>query len=235
MGEIALRVGHDLLPFLSAKHRDNDVRLAHDGTSTVGHVIESVGIPLPEVGEIVVGGIAVPPSHRLLNRDTVHLHAVARPQVLPADARGFVLDVHLGSLARRLRIVGVDTAYRNDVNDAELVDQANSEHRVLLTRDRRLLMRRSLWQAAYVRGDHPDEQLADVIDRFALELTPWTRCTACNGMLQQVNKSEVSHLLRPGTRRTYTTFARCDACEKIYWRGAHSRRLEAIVHSATTR
>ena len=85
---------------------------------------------------------------------------------------------------------------------------------------------------AYVRGADPDSQLRDVLDRFAPPLRPWTRCTACNGMLEPVAKNEVEHLLRPGTRRTYEVFARCRSCGKVYWRGAHGRRLATLVESA---
>ncbi|MGN0909412.1 MAG: Mut7-C RNAse domain-containing protein, partial [Succinivibrio sp.] len=78
----------------------------------------------------------------------------------------------------------------------------------------------------------PDEQLGDVLERFAPPLAPWTRCTACNGLLSPVDKADVQQLLPPGTRRTYQAFSRCVACGHIYWRGAHSRRLEPIVESA---
>jgi uncharacterized protein with PIN domain len=39
-------------------------------------------------------------------------------------------------------------------------------------------------------------------------------------------------MVRPGTRRIYHEFARCADCGRVYWRGAHSSRLEAIVNSA---
>jgi uncharacterized protein with PIN domain len=62
--------------------------------------------------------------------------------------------------------------------------------------------------------------------------TPWTRCTACNGPLVPARKAEIEQLLPPGTRHSYQTFARCAACGRVYWRGAHSKRLEPIVQSA---
>jgi len=158
---------------------------------------------------------------------------VARPQRLPLASPRFVLDVHLGALARRLRLVGVDSAYANDAGDDELIEQANEQNRVLLTQDRGLLRRRSLWLGGYVRGARPDQQLRDVLERFAPPLAPWTICTACNGRLSAVRKADVEGLLQPGTRRTYDAFARCPACGQVYWRGAHSRRLEGIVAAAT--
>jgi hypothetical protein len=83
-----------------------------------------------------------------------------------------------------------------------------------------------------VRGARPDEQFRDVLDRFAPALAPWTRCTTCNGLLSPARKADVEQLLLPGTRRTYQTFSRCAACGRVYWRGAHSTRLEIIVESA---
>ena len=225
-----VRIAAELRLFLAPRHRSGQLRAASDGTSSVGHVVESLGVPLPEVGGLTVNGQLVAPAYRPGAGDAVDVRAVRRPQRLPA-AR-FVLDVHLGTLARRLRLVGVDAAYRNDVDDDALIGQANAGRRVLLTRDRGLLRRRKLWLGAYVRGAAPDEQLADVLDRFAPPLAPWTRCTACNGPLSPVRKGDVEHMLLPGTRRTHDTFSRCVACGRVYWRGAHSRRLEAIVDAA---
>jgi uncharacterized protein with PIN domain len=54
----------------------------------------------------------------------------------------------------------------------------------------------------------------------------------CNGPLVPVPKADVAPLLQPGTRRTYQVFSRCAACGRVYWRGAHARRLEAAVASA---
>jgi uncharacterized protein with PIN domain len=70
------------------------------------------------------------------------------------------------------------------------------------------------------------------MERFAPPLAPWTICTACNGRLSAVSKAAVEPVLQPGTRRTYDSFARCPVCGQVYWRGAHSRRLEGIVAAA---
>ena len=232
--QVRLRFAPELRLFLSAPdRRAEEVHVSHDGTSTLGHLVQSLGVPLTEVGPLTVGGRAVEPSYRPRDSEAADVAAVVRPQPAgsPAPPR-FVLDVHLGALARRLRLVGLDAAYRNDMSDDALLDQANADRRVLLTQDRGLLLRRALWLGAYVRGDRPDGQLRDVLDRFAPPLDPWTRCMACNGMLAPVPKPEIAALLRPGTRRTYDTFMRCRDCARLFWRGAHSRRLEALVASA---
>jgi len=217
--------------FLAPRHRAGTVLARCDGTSSLGHVVESLGVPLPEIGRLLVHDQPVQPSYRPRGGERVLAEAVRRPQNLPA-AR-FILDVHLGALARRMRLVGVDAGYSNDLDDDALIERANSGRRVLLTKDRGLLRRRKLWLGAYVRGARADEQLGDVLDRFAPPLAPWTRCTACNGRLAPVPKREIEPMLRPGTRRTYERFSRCGTCGRVYWRGAHSRRLDAIVASAT--
>jgi uncharacterized protein len=228
--EAEIRFADELRLFLAPGHRRGQVRAVCDGTSSLGHVVESLGVPLPEVGSLVVNGRPAGPGYRPGGGDVVEVSAVRRPQRLPS-AR-FILDVHLGTVARRLRLAGVDAAYANDIDDDALIERANHGQRVLLTQDRGLLRRRRLWLGAYVRGARPDEQFRDVLDRFAPALAPWTRCTACNGLLSPARKADVEPWLRPGTRRTYQTFSRCAACGRVYWRGAHSRRLEVIVESA---
>ena len=227
--EAELRFAAELLIFLAPRRRPAH-RIACDGTSTLGHVIESLGVPLPEVGQLTVDGQPKSPGYRLRGGESVEVRAVRRPQPLPPA--GFVLDVHLGTLARWLRLIGLDAAYANDAGDDALIERANAEERVLLTKDRGLLRRRKLRQGAYVRGTKADDQLRDVLDRFAPPLAPWTRCLSCNGPLSAADKAGVEHLLRPGTRRTHDVFARCAECGQVYWRGAHSARLEAVVSEA---
>lgn len=228
--EAEITVAAELALFLRPRRLAGPVRVTCDGVSSLGHLVESIGVPLTEVGGLVVNGEPAVPAYRPRGGDEVRVQAMPRPQAVPA-AR-FVLDVHLGTVARRLRLVGVDAAYPRDADDDSLIDQANAEHRVLLTQDRGLLRRRTLWLGAYVRGAQPDAQFADVLGRFAPPLAPWTRCTACNGVLAPARKADIEPLLEPGTRRTYQDFSRCQACGRVYWRGAHSGRLEAIVQSA---
>jgi uncharacterized protein len=226
-----VRIASSLRFLLPVRHRHGVAVVAVDGTSSLAHAIETLGVPRTEIGMVLVNGEPAHPSTRLRGGDAVDVLAPRRPQRLP-HAR-FVLDVHLGALARRMRLLGIDVAYRNDASDDELVAQAGREERVLLTRDRGLLRRRALVAGAYVSGDGPDQQLADVLDRFAPALRPWSRCPACNGLLERVAKSQIEHLLLDGTRRSYTQFSRCGSCGHVYWRGAHAERIEEILATAT--
>ncbi|MGC0421541.1 Mut7-C RNAse domain-containing protein [Embleya sp. AB8] len=233
--DVLLQIPAELQQFLPPKLRGLPVTVPADGDSTIGHLVESAGPPLPEVGALLVNGQEVGPGHRPVGGDVVDVLPIARPQAVPgfADAAPrFLLDVHLGALARRMRLVGIDTAYHNDCDDPTLVIQANAEQRVLLTQDRGLLRRKNLWFGAYVYGIRADAQLDDLLRRFALPLAPWTRCTACNGVLRAATREEVEPDLEPGTLDRVDTFARCESCNRVYWHGAHGGHLNEIVESA---
>ncbi|MET9511192.1 Mut7-C RNAse domain-containing protein [Streptomyces flavidovirens] len=231
--EIHLSVAPELHLFVAAERRGGRTVLATDGASTLGHVVESLGIPLTEAGRLLVDGRDVPASHIPAAGESVEVRAVRRPQQVAGAPLRFLLDVHLGTLARRLRLLGVDAAYfSEDIGDPALAAYSAREQRVLLSRDRGLLRRRELWAGAYVYSDRPKDQLDDVLSRFAPALAPWTRCVACNGELKDTTKDSVSGLLEDGTQRSYDVFAQCTACERVYWSGAHHSSLQTIVDDA---
>ncbi|WP_299537922.1 Mut7-C RNAse domain-containing protein [uncultured Streptomyces sp.] len=231
--EITLEVAPGLRLFVAHDRRPGRSVVRTDGVSTLGHVVESLGVPLTEVGSLLVDGAPVPAAHVPGAGEHVEVRAVERPQRVPGAPLRFLLDVHLGTLARRLRLLGVDAWYESeDLGDPALAALSASERRVLLSRDRGLLRRREIWAGGYVYSDRPEEQLRDVLGRFAPVLRPWTRCTACNGVLVDADKDAVADRLRHGTQQAYDVFARCTACDRVYWRGAHHGHLEKVVTDA---
>jgi uncharacterized protein with PIN domain len=223
---VRLRVAEELRLFLPLRsRRSGEVDVEYDGSATLGHLVQAAGIPLTEVTP------ALRRAERPCPDDVVDVLPRERPQALDGPPR-LLLDVHLGALARRLRLLGVDTDYSNDAADAALVARAGAQDRLLLSKDRGLLMRRALRRAAYVRGDAADAQLADVLDRFPLPLAPYTLCPACGEALREVAKANVLERIEPGTRRTQQEFRECVGCGRVYWRGAHQRRLEDLVRRA---
>jgi uncharacterized protein len=241
---VRLEVAASLRLFLPVRSRaDGVVEVTAGLTTPLAHLVPAAGVPLTEVGSLTVDGEAVGPEHRPAPGSVVQVGGVTRPQ--QAISNSFLLDVHLGALTRRLRLMGLDIAYDSDADDGELVTRALAEDRVLLTQDHALLRRRALAppqrpgppvaRAAHVRGSLPDDQLADVLDRFAPPLAPFTRCVACGGDLEPTTIDAVAHLLEPGTRRSYTEFVRCTRCGRPYWHGAHGARLDAVVARARER
>jgi uncharacterized protein with PIN domain len=233
---VQVRVAPELAFLLPGRDRAARARrLPFDPDATVGHVVRAAGVPLTEAGEIRLDGRPVDVATRPAPGSTVDVDAAPRPAAVPPG--GFLLDVGLGALARRLRLLGQDAAWSASAEDAELARRAVAEQRVLLTQDRGLLKRRALGRrgGALVRGSGTDAQLADVLDRFDIRVAPLTRCTACGAPLAAVPKAEIAHLLPDGTRRSYDEFSRCPACGRVYWRGAHARRIDALVTRALSR
>ncbi|MER5632374.1 Mut7-C RNAse domain-containing protein [Streptomyces nitrosporeus] len=231
--EIVFEVAPELRLFVPHERRRGRTGVVTDGVSTLGHVVESLGVPLTEAGSLLVDGRPVPASYVPGAGEHVEVRAVERPQRVPGAPLRFLLDVHLGTLARRLRLLGVDAAYESeDIGDPALAALSARERRVLLSRDRGLLRRREIWAGAYVYSDRPAEQLRDVLGRFTPVLVPWSRCTACNGTLVEADKESVSERLKRGTQTSYDVFAQCTACGRVYWRGAHHAHLEAVVADA---
>ena len=225
------------LRFLLPKHERGE-RIVRDAatTETVAHILQIVGVPLTEVGDAVVddrrvGHAALRTTH-IEDSSEIDVEARGRPQ--PNSGR-FLLDAHLGTLARRMRLLGIDAAYEPDGEDSELALRSATEKRELLTRDRGLLFRKAVYDGALIRSDDVDAQLDEVLSRFAPRLSPWTRCLRCGAILLAVPSAEVTARLEPGTRRTYRSFSRCTGCGQVYWRGAHARRLESLVRRSTRR
>lgn len=205
--------------------------------ASVGEVIRSAGVPVGEVHLVLVDGVPVGLDHRVAAGDRVAVYPRFRTLEAPGldgPAGGqprFVLDVHLGKLARHLRLLGFDVDYRNDYDDDELAAVSAREGRYLLTRDTGLLARSAVRDGYLVRADDPDEQVVEVVLAFRLcdRLDPFGRCLHCNGWLEEVDKQEILHRLEPKTRRYYQQFRRCTGCDRIYWRGSHTERLGAVV------
>jgi uncharacterized protein with PIN domain len=246
MRRATFRFYAELNDFLPAGQRQREVVRSFVDTPTVKDQIEACGVPHTEIELILVNGRSVGFDHRLADGDRVGVYPVfealdvtplvrLRPRPL-RDLR-FVLDVHLGKLARRLRLLGFDALWERDAVDERLVALSLSEGRILLTRDRGLLKRRDLTHAAAVRATDPRRQLLEVVERFDLAraAAPFTRCLACNGRLFPVPTAEVLDRIPPETRLHYDRFLRCESCPRIFWWGPHSRRLKEIVDEALGR
>ena len=199
--------------------------------------IEAMGVPHTEVNVIMVNGRAARFDYQLDHLDTVGIYpidvAVPEPATAhlcppPPEPVAFVLDVHLGKLARRLRLLGFDAQYRNDYSDAEILQESDEQNRIILTRDRGILKHRRVVHGYLVRSGAVDEQVVEIISRYRLHdrLRPWSRCLACNGLLENVEKSEIDHRLEPKTRLYFERFRRCRDFGHIYWQGTNVEKLD---------
>lgn len=234
------RFYEELNDFLPPRKRKCDFSCRFTGRPSVKHVIEAVGVPHTEIDLILVNGVSVGFTRRLNEGDRVSVYPVfenfdisplVRLRPSPLRKPAFILDVHLGKLSRMLRLIGFDTLYRNDYEDAEIVEVAAGERRIVLTRDRPLLMARAVTHGYWVRSFQPEEQLVEVVRKFDLfsQIMTFHRCISCNGIIRQTPKDQVIHMLEPKTKRYYTDFFQCDSCARVYWKGSHYAGLKAKI------
>lgn len=210
--------------------------------STPGSVkdaIESFGIPHTEIGKIIVNQESVGFGYLLQDGDRVTAfgavngtlaQSTLRPPLVAEEIR-FILDVHLGRLAAYLRMLGFDTEYRTCLSDPEIAGISASEGRVLLTRDRGLLMRSMVTHGYWLRHTDSRLQTEEVLRRYHLtaHIRPWTRCMACNGLLHRVDKQAVLNRIPPRTVELHEEFSRCSDCRRVYWKGSHYARMQRWV------
>lgn len=233
--DTALFIFYDQLnDFLAKPRRGGPVVTSCKGNPTVKHLTEALGVPHVEVGLVWVNAKAAGWGYRVQAGDRVEV----RPALpgCPVEAR-FLLDNHLGRLAVYLRLLGFDCLYRSDYQDPQLAEISAAEKRILLTRDRRLLMRKVVQYGYCPRALEPELQLKEVVHRFDLasSILPFQRCLRCNGKLKPVSKADVLERLEPLTQKYYDEFSICPDCDQVYWKGSHYERMlgliERIQHS----
>ena len=138
----------------------------------------------------------------------------------------------LGSLARWLRILGYDTLYYADRDDDELMTEASSTGRILVTRDSELVHRsiKNGTKVQLIQSDETLKQLQEIIETYHLEVTPKnTRCPRCNGLLESVEKTSLREVVPEESYNAFEEFWRCIECEAVYWRGSHwTQILESL-------
>ena len=238
--EATFRFYADLNDFLPPDKRQRTLIVPLSEPVSVKHLIEAIGVPHPEVELILHNDQPVDFSALVQDGDRVTvyplfhtLELVEMPELRPRppDPIAFILDGHLGQLAAYLRMLGFDCLYRNNYDDPELAQVSHDENRVLLTRDRRLLMRKQVIHGYCLRSSDPKQQLLEMLQRFALRphIRPWQRCIRCNGDLAPVAKETIADRLAPKTRLYYDEFQICQSCQQIYWQGSHFRRMQPFI------
>ena len=221
--------------FLGSKADHGVIERSLTEKTSVKDVIESCGVPHPEVDAILLGGRPVGFDHTLANDTEVEVFPVQdrdprlkEKRLQTSGISRFVADGHLGSLTRTLRMLGFDVAYSQHADDRQLLHIMVRENRALLTRDRRLLMHSIVQHGYCPRSQNADEQTIEVIRRFDLLgfIAPFTRCLRCNSLLQPVAKADIIDRLEPLTKIHYEQFGHCTGCGQIYWAGSHFTKLQ---------
>jgi uncharacterized protein with PIN domain len=233
---VSIRFYEELNDFIPKRYRGTTIKHPLSFRTSIRDIVESFGVPHTEVDLVLVNGQSVGFEYRIGADDLISVYpvfeslniaAVTKLRSAPLRATKFILDVHLGKLARHLRMHGFDTAYRNDYSDPEIITLAKEEQRIILTRDVGLLKNGQVTHGYFVRSQVPRRQIQEVLRRFDLwdQVNPLSRCMVCNGKIMAVEKEKVRHLLKPKTRTFYHEFFMCRGCGKIYWEGSHFKKM----------
>jgi uncharacterized protein with PIN domain len=245
MYRITLRFYEELNDCIAPELRKKDIELVFPGARSVKDLIESLGVPHVEVDLILVNGRSVDFSYLVEDGDRISVYPVFESfdigsvtRLRPAQLRepAFTLDVHLGKLARRLRLLGFDADFERHRDDEDLASVSRANSSILLSRDRGLLMRRDVQRGILIRSTDPGRQIVEVLNRLDLwaRCAPFTRCIACNGPLAvppsgMVDQWKRSGTIPPGVASWSDRYTWCASCGRVYWEGSHYERLAGIV------
>lgn len=237
------RFYEELNDFLRPELRKRTLAYAFNGSPAVRDAIEAIGVPHSEVDLVLIDGESVDFARRLHDSARVAVYPMferldvtplTRLRPRPLRRTRFVLDVHLGTLARYLRLLGFDTLYRNDYDDHQIVRLAHEQARIILTRDLGLLKHAAVTRGRWIRHTRPIEQLRETLTAFDLagDARPFTRCAVCNGTLARLGEGQAVRLVPARVRERYRIFARCRSCGRVYWQGTHVLRIRNALHAA---
>ena len=240
------RFYEELNDFLPPERRKASFMQRFGGSPSVRDVIQAIGVPHTAIDLVLVDGRSVDFSHRLQGGERVAVYPVCerldigpllRLRPRPLREPRFILDVHLGRLTRRLRMLGFDCCYRNDWDDAQLIERALAERRIILTRDVGILKQSRVSHGYWLRATAVEKQLDEVIEALDLwsRVEPFTRCIECNGALRPLDPAAAVGLVEPEIRARFDRFWQCRGCRKVYWRGTHYERMLRKVQCAAAR
>jgi uncharacterized protein len=228
--------------FLAPGRRYRAFFYAVKGIPAIKDTLEALGVPHTEIDCIVVNGRPVTFSYQIRGGErvlvypdagAVRLKKIIRLKPSPPVNPKFVLDVHLGKLARHLRLLGFDTFYEKTMEDMAIVRLGYLGRRIVLTRDIALLKNKIVRRGYFVRATDPKKQIREIVRRFDLagKMRPFRLCLVCNGRIRRIAKSKIVHRLPPLTKRFHQEFYHCPSCDKIYWQGAHYKQLARLINT----
>ncbi len=234
------RFYEELNDFLAPERRRHAFDCPCARAATVKHMIEALGIPHTEVELVLVNGDSAGFERMLREGDRVAVYPkfeafdvslLLRLRERPLRVVRFVADAHLGGLARLLRMAGFDTLYDNSFDDNEIETIATQQGRIVLTRDRELLKRRSITHGCYVHTLKPAQQLCEICERLDLARSarPFTLCLHCNAPLRAIDRALVLQRIPPRAGAMYQHFSTCDVCQRVFWKGSHWKSMRALL------
>ncbi|MGC8770429.1 MAG: Mut7-C RNAse domain-containing protein [Brevinematia bacterium] len=234
MNKVYIRLYGGLNKLVSLKFQ-NKVEYDFLLPTTVKDIIESMGIPHTEVSLILLDNHSVGWDTKVKNNSRISffpffysfdVSKLSKVYVTPKKLK-FICDVHLGKLAKYLRILGFDCLYRNNLSDEEIINTGVKEKRIILTMDRGILKNGKVKFGALISNKKLKEQLIELNDRFQIysKAKILSRCIICNKKLIKVNRKKASERFNYLKDKYYKDFLYCKECKRIYYKGSHYKKM----------
>jgi len=227
------RFFNELNDFLPQKFKNTEFKYQFINKPSIKDTIQAIGIPHIEVDLIIVNGKSIDFEYLMIGGEKIQIYpkntklkGIHLQPKYPTSNK-FIVDVNLGKLVPKLRLLGFDTLYQNDYKDHKIVEVSNKENRIILTGDIGILKYNAVKFGYWVRNTKPHLQVEEVIRRFNLKLLikAFTRCSSCNGNLMVVPKGSIVHILPQKTQEQFSDFTQCESCQKVYWQGSHVDKI----------
>jgi hypothetical protein len=141
----------------------------------------------------------------------------------------------LGTLAKKLRILGFDCSYSATIDDEDILAAAKRQGRVIITKDHQLAVNAAKHDILVVELSVNAEkaQMAEVAEKLGLGKYMFNagaaRCSMCNGNLHEIEKERIIDKIPLKTAQNTEIFWICGDCSHIYWVGTHIRNLERFI------
>lgn len=225
----------DLNFFLPYDKKGKTIPFDFKDNPSIKDCIESLGIPHTEVGLIKLKDENIDFTYKVNGADSFHIYPVnysqesrestlLRPKIKEYK---FMVDANIGKMSKYLRMMGFDTYYDLSIDDKEIVEIAEKQNRIILTRDIGMLKRKIATHGYFIRNTDISEQAVEVINRFDLQdkITPFSICLECNSKIEKTEKPKVEKLVPERVYKQFEDFYECKTCNKIFWKGSHYDKM----------
>lgn len=243
MKSIFIRFYEELNDFLPGEKRK--IRFQHQffGNPSIKDLIGSLGVPHTEIDLILVNGKSVDFSYIVQDKDDISVYPIFQSfdissiqqlreislnqQLKSIYNIKFIVDCHLGNLAKYMRLLGIDTFYKNNIQEKEIINIAINDQRIILTKNKNLLKRNEIINGYWMRNENVESQIKEVIQRFKLqkEIKYFSRCLICNSKLKFIEKEKIINRIPSRVKEWCNEFYYCENCDKIYWKGSHYNKM----------
>jgi uncharacterized protein with PIN domain len=240
MSKAWFRFYEELNDFLPSSRKKEEFLYEFEGNPSLKDAIESIGVPHPEIDLILVNGESKDFLEKLQDGSHISVYPVFESLDIsgvqhlrkePLREVKFILDVHLGKLAKYLRLLGFDAHLDTNLDDMEIIEMAALQNRIILTRDKMLLKNARVTHGYFVRSTDPKKQVEEIVERFYLgsKINAFSRCLECNVLIEDVSKKEIIDRIPEKTKKYFDKFWICPNCRRIFWEGSHYDRMREFV------